>query len=283
LSVSPICIGLVRSPDAISTAFDLGINFFFFSGDMHWAAYEATRQGLRDLCARGPSVRRQIVVATVCYLTQPEFCRIPFMDALDAVPGLDRLDVAVAGGVYASEFATRLAVYEGHRGRAFLGVQAIGASFHDRGAALVAIRHQQVDIAFVRYNPLHSGARWDLFPQVGLRSAPLLFSFNSTHGYPGEKRWAEFDLPPDAWRPRATDYYRFALTRPEVDGLLCAPSTANQVAQLVESLAQGPLGAEEESWLADLARSQGPARSWRTAGPVGPAGARPDPPQEEAT
>src|SRR5215469_14434904 len=47
LSVSPFCLGMVRSPDAVSAAFDAGINFFFLSADMHWPLYEPLRLGLR--------------------------------------------------------------------------------------------------------------------------------------------------------------------------------------------------------------------------------------------
>src|SRR5690242_19420570 len=36
LSISPICLGWVRDPDTIAAAFDVGIIFFFLSGDLHW-------------------------------------------------------------------------------------------------------------------------------------------------------------------------------------------------------------------------------------------------------
>src|SRR5262245_41219293 len=96
LSVSPFCIGMVEQPDTIDRAFDAGINFFFVSTDLHWPRYDAARAGLARLLDRVS--RDHIVVAAVCYVTQPEFCREPFRELLSAVPGLGTLDVLVAGG-----------------------------------------------------------------------------------------------------------------------------------------------------------------------------------------
>src|SRR5262249_48820271 len=108
LRVSPFCIGMVKQADTVSAAFDLGINFFFLSADMHWPHYEGSRRGLAELLTRGRGIRDQIVVAVVSYATQPEFCSMPFAELLEAMPGLDRIDVLVAGGAYANEFLVRL-------------------------------------------------------------------------------------------------------------------------------------------------------------------------------
>jgi len=253
LRVSPFCLGRVRSPDAISAAFDAGVNFFFLSADLHWPLYEESRRGLELLLARGPEIRAQIVVAVTIYPTQPEFCRMGFEEVLGAVKGLDTVDVAVAGGAYASEFLTRLPVYQEHRRRGFAGVRAIGASFHDRQTALLAANHGMVDIAFLRYNPAHPGARRDLFPYLKKPEATLLYNFTNTHGFVPPERFATLGLSEDHWQPRVTDYHRFALSRPELDGLLCSPATPAEVAGLGAALEDGPLDAEEEKYLIDLA------------------------------
>ena len=49
----------------------------------------------------------------------------------------------------------------------------------------------------------------------------------------------------DYWRPEVTDYYRFALTRREIDGLLCAPGTPEEIRGLARALERGPLDDEE--------------------------------------
>jgi hypothetical protein len=262
LAVSPFCLGIVRQPETIGAAFDAGINFFFLTADMHWPLYRHTRRGLQQLLARGRSVREQVVVAAVCYPTQPEFCSMPFEELLKAIPGLDRLDVLIAGGAYAGEFATRLPVYHQHRRTGFVGCRAIGATFHDRLAARRALAENAVDIAFIRYNPGHAGARQDLFPYLTAPTSPLLFGFKSTFGYVRPEQMTELGLSGDVyWNPEIGDHYRFALSRPELDGLLIAPATPKQVVALAEVLEKGPLDEEEETYLMHVALvAQGQAK-----------------------
>src|SRR5581483_8130992 len=99
LSVSPICLGITGSGDTVLAAFDAGINFFFVSADLHWPLYEHLRRGLAQLLARGPAVRDEIVVGVVSYLEEPLFKYLQFQEVLDAIPGLKRVDLLIAGAV----------------------------------------------------------------------------------------------------------------------------------------------------------------------------------------
>src|SRR5712692_511929 len=236
LSVSPFCLARVGSPAVISAAYDAGINFFFLSADMHWPLYEATRCGIADLLKRNRSIRDDIVVGVVSYMTQPEFCAMPFQETLDSVPGLERLDLAIAGGAYSGEILTRFPIYDGYRRSGRFGTKAIGVTFHDRVAASVASRYGLLDIAFIRYNPQHPGARKDLFPLLSEDSPTLLFNFTSTGGYLDPSKYKALGLSRKNWIPKATDYYRFALSRPEIDGILCAFGSPSYVADLVKAM-----------------------------------------------
>lgn len=253
LKVSPFCLGMVGEPDTVLAAYDAGINFFFFTADMHWPYYEATRQGLTRLLARGSGIREKIVVGIVSYCTQPEFCYAPFSEAMAAVPGLERVDVPIAGGAYANEFLVRAGIYQQHRRSNFLGTRAIGTTFHDRKAALSAIDHEMIDIAFIRYNPSHPGAREDLFPLLDPKSATLLYNFKNTMGALPPEALPKLGLDDSYWKPKVTDYYRFVLTRPEIDGSLIGLTTPDQVTALAKAMEEGPLDEEEEKFLMDLA------------------------------
>ena len=252
LKVSPFCLGQVRTPATVTAAFDAGINFFFLTADMHWPLYEPLRLGLKDLLRR-PGVRDQIVIAVVCYPTQPEFCSMPFAEVLDEVPELKTVDVAIAGGAYALEFAARLPIYQRHLQSGFAGAKSIGATFHDRKAAVPAVNANQVDIAYIRYNPGHPGAREDVFPHLA-PSKTLLFNFKSTLGFVSPSQLEALGLSEDEyWHPEVTDYYRFALTAPELDGLLISMSTPDEVEALSDALERGPLESDEENCMMDLA------------------------------
>jgi aryl-alcohol dehydrogenase-like predicted oxidoreductase len=249
LRVSPFCLGVVGRPGIIGAAYQAGINFFFLTADMHWPVYEPVRKGLRQLLQASPEVRAKIVVAVVSYVTQPEFSWAPFDEVLEAVPELGHVDVAVIGGSYPGDFLGRHKQYLLKRPG---GMKALGASFHDRTTAVTAVNHGLVDVAFVRYNPLHPGAEADVFPQIQAERSGRLFSFQSTHAYLKPERLAALGLPEGKWRPAITDYYRFALRQPKLDGVLCSFDREEHVAELGRALVKGALSEEQASYLKNL-------------------------------
>jgi aryl-alcohol dehydrogenase-like predicted oxidoreductase len=251
LRVSPFCQGLTVDPKAIEAAFEAGINFFFVTADLHWPYYEPTRRGLQALLSRGPSTRDEIVVAVASYVAHPSFVDAALREVLQAIPALKRIDVLVVGGAREHDFVPRL---QGAERLATAGrVRAIAATLHARRAALTAYNDRLVAAAFMRYNPAHPGARNDLFPAVAAASPTLLYNFNSTFGWPDDKAWQKLALDDEYWRPQITDYYRFALSRPELDGLLCALTTPAEVEALAAALELAPLSADEQQYLIDLA------------------------------
>jgi hypothetical protein len=131
-------------------------------------------------------------------------------------------------------------------------VRSLAVSVHDRGLAVTAHNHELVDAVFSRYNPVHPGARHDLFPLLTPSSSTLLYNFKSTQGFINRRRFAELGLTGDHWQPEPTDYYRFALTQPALDGILCALTSVEHVAALDAALQLGPLDDEEQQYLCDL-------------------------------
>jgi aryl-alcohol dehydrogenase-like predicted oxidoreductase len=258
LEVSPICQGMTEDPKTLSAAFEAGINFFFVTADMHWPAYESMRRGLRMLLESRRDVRDSIVVAAASYATQPEFCWKQFEEVVTELPSLRTIDVTIAGGAYRREFSARVKQYQEHRRQRYLGVRAIGSTFHDRRAAASAVKAEAIDIAFIRYNPVHWKARREVFPSLvqAQDDEPrrcLLFNFKSTIGYiDSEERYRQLGVPENLWRPRPTDYYRFALSEPTMNGLLCGLRTPRQVSDLAGALEAGSLNDDEQRYLLDL-------------------------------
>lgn len=240
------------TPDLVSMAFDLGINFFFVSGDLHWPLYETLRVGIARLLERGGGIRDDIVVAVVSYVGRAQLMRTPYREALEAIPSLKRVDVCVAGAAYKDDLAGQRTQLIEHRTSSYLGCRAIGVSYHDRRAAIADHNDGSVDIGFVRYNALHPGAREDVFPFL-TDSATLLFGFKAADAWIPGDQLARQGLPHDCWRPQPTDHYRFALTRPELDGLLCAPQTASELRSLVDAMDRGPLDERTQAYLECLA------------------------------
>ena len=250
VSVSPFCLGTVGNWRLIPAAFEMGINFFFITTDMHWPYYEASRKGVKALLASRPGIREEIAVAGVCYPTQPEFQVAPFAELVHAVPRLQWIDVFVAGGVYPRDLLSRVDVLRALVAEVGRGV--VGASFHDRQAARSAANLRITDLCYVRYNPVHPGARDDLFPHVKRRHAPL-FNFKSTTGFVPHDTLRALNVDPGLWYPDATDYYRYALSRPQMDGLLFAVDHQRHLEELHRALHRGGLTPAEEEHLEELA------------------------------
>jgi hypothetical protein len=254
LRVSPFCQGMTGDDQAglVPALFDRGVNFFFVSADLHWPMYDSVRRGLADLLRRGGGVRDDLVVAACAYASRAGFMWAAFREALDAVPGLQRLDVLVGGGAAPDDFVPRLQTLERLLARKHCGAQAIGMSFHDRGAAAIAHRHALLDIVYARYNAAHPGAQRDLFPLLDDRSPTLLYNFKSTGGHVQDVD--RLGLGDDMWRPRLVDHYRYALGAPHMDGLLGALGEPAHIGELESALAEGKLDADQENYLVNLWR-----------------------------
>lgn len=253
LRVSPFCLGMIEDPDTVLAAYDAGINFFFVTTDMHWPLYESLRVGLRALLARGGGIRDEIVVVGMSYVANPSFLEQPFCELVDAIPGLGRIDVCAVGGCDGSDLPARRATILAHRERAFSGCRAAGASFHDRLGAAAAHAEGVLDIAYLRYNADHHGAREDVFPFRG-GSPTLLYGFKSLGGWAAPSALEKIThLPKGLWLPRPPDHYRFALSSGGLDGLLCSPRTPAEIRALAEAMEKGPLSVDEQEHLIDLA------------------------------
>jgi hypothetical protein len=248
LAVSPFCLGVVNDPRTVGAAFDAGINFFFVTADLHWPIYDGLRRGLADLLAGG-AIRDRIVVAACSYVAQPEFLRAPFHELVDAVPGLERIDVLIAGGAYGHELAGRWPVYVEGRRAGFLGARAIGASFHDRQAAVGRVARGELDIAYLRHNARHPGASSEVFPHLPDDRQALLYTFKNAEFQIRPEHVARLGLDDSYWIPTVPDLYRFGLAHPQVDGCLVALTEVEHVAALADALAEGPLSPDEEHHL----------------------------------
>jgi hypothetical protein len=80
-----------------------------------------------------------------------------------------------------------------------------------------------------------------------------VYNFLSTGGYVSAARFKELGLSRPHWHPAITDYYRFVLARPQIDGILCALQSPAQLTRLGRALESGPLTGEEAQYIRDLA------------------------------
>jgi hypothetical protein len=248
-----LCIGITGEPEVVPAAYDAGVNFFFISGDLHWPLYDGVRRGLEMLLDRGGSIREDIVVSVVSYLDLPIFQALQFHEVINSVRGLKRVDLLIAGAVWNEHnLYARLDPMLRARSSAYLGSSAVGASFHHRRSALSGINSNLIDIGYIRYNTAHPGAGMDTLPFLRPDRVGLVYNFKSVLSQVTPERFARMGLDDRYWLPRPVDYYRFVLTHPSIDGVLCSPATVSQFDEFVSALKEPPLTQQEQDYMISL-------------------------------
>ncbi|HTP53067.1 MAG TPA: aldo/keto reductase [Anaeromyxobacteraceae bacterium] len=129
-------------------------------------------------------------------------------------------------------------------------VRALGASIHDRPRAGRLAEDSVLDLLMIRYNAAHPGAESEIFPHLA-RRRPAVVAYTATC-------WGKLLRPPrgySAGPATAGQCYRFCLSSPHVDLVLCSPGTAGELREDLAEVAKGPLAGEEMSFMRALGRA----------------------------
>lgn len=128
-------------------------------------------------------------------------------------------------------------------------IRALGTSIHDRPRAGRLAVDSPLTMLMIRYNAAHPGAEQDIFPHLAARR-PALVAYTATS-------WRKLLKRPSGWTgpvPTAGDCYRFCLTNPHVDVVLCSPATLGQLEENLAAVQQGPLSPEDMTWMREFGR-----------------------------
>jgi len=262
------CLGLgggghISSEDTLY-AFDRGINFFFYSSDLHHYIYSSMSEALRQLCDRKSSVRERVVLGLVTYLVKtPEAILASLLDQFIEL-NIDYIDVFFWGWIDADN-AVNLnnclsatddlrganTVYQRTIERMFgvsermkkMGiVRYIGASFHDRDLAQQWLHSPLLDVVMVRHNLAHRDAQRKVFAHLNPQDSqrPGIVTFRSTGM--GSKLWQPpRGLPAECWQPSPADLYRYSLSQNCVDVALAGFTRRKEVDAAIACCQQGKM------------------------------------------
>jgi aryl-alcohol dehydrogenase-like predicted oxidoreductase len=151
--------------------------------------------------------------------------------------GTDVIDIFLLGWVRARWYVTGRTWPTMERLREAGAVRAIGFSSHDRRLAAQLARALGPDVLMLRYNAAHRGAETEVFASLPT-PRPGIIAYTAT-------RWGMLLQPlPDRGFPAAMsagECYRFALSHPSVDLVLCAAGSADQLRADVAAAREGPL------------------------------------------
>ncbi len=280
------CLGLgggghISSEDTLY-AFDRGINYFFYSSDLHHYLYSSMAGTLRKLCGRGSSYRDKVVLATVTYLVKtPDAILASLLDQFIDLK-IDYIDVFFWGWIDTDnedDFSKCMAVTNDLRGvnsvyqraieRMFttsermkkMGiVRYIGASFHSHDLASQWLNSPWLDVVMVRHNVAHRQAQQKVFPNLDPQDPkrPGIVTFKSSGM--GTNLWqAPPLLPSGCWIPSVPDLYRYSLSQNSVDVALAGWTRRNHIDEAIAGVEKGKLTPEELDYLSiygDLQRNR---------------------------
>jgi aryl-alcohol dehydrogenase-like predicted oxidoreductase len=239
LCVSRLGIGSSFTSDAkvIEEAVESGVNYLYW-GSIRRPAFG---RAIRSAARRG----RERVVVTVQSYTRVAALMGPSVELALRRTGLAWFDFLLLGmwnrppGPALVDAALRLK----KRGL----VRHLMLSTHNRPSLQDHFRafergESPFDVFMLRYNAVHRGAEQDVFPHLPASRRPGIVAYTAT-------RWGHLcdpaKMPAGETPPPARDCYRFALSHPAVDLVLCGPKNRAQMQEALRALDAGPLAADE--------------------------------------
>lgn len=270
------CLGLgggggISNEDAMY-AFDKGINYFFYSSDLHHFIYRSMAGTLQELCKRGSAVRDRVVLATVTYIKNPEVALAAILDQFVEL-GIDYIDVLFWGWIGNSDkaaFADCLNLSNDLRGpntvyqrtiekmvgasdrlKKMGAVRYIGASFHDLNLAHQWLDSELLDVVMVRHNVAHRSAQSQVFNCLDAQNParPGISTFKSAGSHSGPLWNAPAGLPEGCWIPSVPDLYRYSLSQNCVDICLTGMRSLAEIDAAMSGIQQGKLTQSELDYL----------------------------------
>jgi aryl-alcohol dehydrogenase-like predicted oxidoreductase len=225
-------------PDGLELAYDHGINYFYW-GSVRRPGFG---QGIRRLARRG---RENLVVALQSYARWPAWLLRRNVESGLRSLDLEYADVLILGW-YNRRPPTAI-LNAALELRAAGRIRYLMLSSHQRRLVPRLAEEDLIDLFMVRYNAAHRGAEREVFPELpGDARRPGICAYTAT-------RWGTLldgrRTPAGEPVPRASDCYRFCLTHPAVDLVLCGPANTEQVREACTALEKGPLNADELAWM----------------------------------
>lgn len=229
--------------EAYEEGFKLGVNYFY------WGSYrrDGMGQAIRNLA---PQHRKDMVVALQSYSRWPWLLRRTFMSGLKKLK-LDYADVLLLG--WYNEMPPEAIMQEALELKANGLIKAIAISCHNRPQFKEFIDDKRFDIIMTRYNAAHRGAEREVFPHLQAlppAERPGVITYTTTRwGYLVDPEYT----PDGVSTPKGSDCYRFALSNPNVDLVLCGPASLEEMREDVQAVTSPKLSHamtdEELAWM----------------------------------
>ena len=228
-----------QSERCVKTAFDAGVNLFFFYGPSHTSVIHGLRrltQRSRDdvIIACGSGSRRTSGLDRV----RRQFARELGTSVIDLFFA-EYLNPSDDLGVVFGEDGPIETLY---RWRDDGAIRYVGATTHDASLAARCIEDGRIDVLMLRCNMAHRRLADAVFPSATAADVSVV-AFTAT-------RWRTLLAGHPDWPgspPSALDCYRYCLSRPTVKVVLSAPTTLEQLRENLPLLNARTLNTDERT------------------------------------
>jgi aryl-alcohol dehydrogenase-like predicted oxidoreductase len=230
LMVSRIGVGSSYgpSPRACHSAFDAGVNYFF------WGSIRTRGMGyaVRELAQ---THRDELVIVLESYTRGRWTLRRSVERGLRSL-GIDYADVLLLGW-HDRPMPARV-LEEAARLREQGKCRFLAMSSHQRPLIRTYVQEDLFDAYHLRYSAAHPGAEVDIFPHLPDVGGPGIVSFTNT-------RWGTLlkakNMPAGETPPSAADCYRFVLSDPHVHVAITGPKNDQEMEEAISVLDTGPM------------------------------------------
>ena len=223
---------------AIEEAFERGINY------LYWGTVRQP-EFARAMVNLSRQHRDELILTIQSYSHDPDSIEGEVEEALKSA-GLEHFDFLLLGNRGEVPEDAYVDVFERLRERGkvrFMSISSHNRPMLPKLLAGYAAGESPYELLMLRYNAVHRGAERDVFrfvPETGPK--PLVVAYTAT-------RWRHLldpgKMPPGEKPLQARDCYRYSLSHPAVDMVLCGPASAEQMREAVLALERGPLEADE--------------------------------------
>jgi aryl-alcohol dehydrogenase-like predicted oxidoreductase len=239
MQASRLGIGSTFDPPTrvVEEAFDRGINYLYW-GSVRQPGFAQAMQNLAK------HHRDELILTIQSYSEDPRSIEGEVQEALQSA-GLEHFDFLLLGNRMAAPGDAYIDVFERLRERGLVRFMSLSSHNRPLMPKLFAEYEQgrsPYELLMLRYNAVHRGAEKDVFPFVPKELRPWIAIYTAT-------RWGHLldaDMMPPGEEPlRAGDCYRYSLSHPAVDMVICGPANGEQMDEAISALERGPLEPEE--------------------------------------
>ena len=221
----------------IEDAFERGVNY------LYWGTVRQP-EFARAMVNLARRARDELILTVQSYSRDPHTIPAEVEAALGDA-GLESFDFLLLGNHNDAPEAGYLEVFERLREQGkvrFLSLSSHNRPMLPRMVAESAAGRTPYELFMLRYNGVHRGAEQDVFPFLPAGDRPFIVAYTAT-------RWGHLldpaKMPSGEAPPSARDCYRYSLSHPAVDMVLCGPANAAQMDEALAALEHGPLAADE--------------------------------------